>query len=90
MEIVRAAHADMTAFDPTSDYYDPKSTPEHPRWYMVDVQYKKKLKTPITLTELRNHPALTGFTLLKRGNRLSVMSVSEQQWQTILAIPKRQ
>jgi predicted RNA-binding protein with PUA-like domain len=86
MKIVRTGYPDSTAFDPGAKYYDPKSDPQHPRWYMVDVRFVKKLKRVITLRELKTHVFLEDLPLLQRGNRLSVMPVSQAQWEYILAL----
>lgn len=87
MEIISRAYPDPTQFDPRSDYYDPKSKPEEPRWLLVDVQFRRKLKRPITLTMLREHEAaLAGFRALAPGNRLSVLPVSQEHWNYILAL----
>jgi predicted RNA-binding protein with PUA-like domain len=85
-EIVRAGYPDHTARDPESNYYDPKSTPEKPIWYMVDVRFVRKLKRTITLDELKQRPELEGMPLVRRGNRLSVMPVSPQDWEFILSL----
>lgn len=84
MEVVRRAYPDSTAFDPGEDHYDPKSSPDNPRWYMVDVRYKRPTRRVIALTELKQHPELASMTLLRRGNRLSVMPVSASEWRYIL------
>lgn len=86
-EVIREAYPDHTAFDPESKYYDPKSTPDKPRWFMVDVKFVRRLKRTITLNELKTHAeALSGFPLLQKGNRLSVMPVSEEAWEYILGL----
>lgn len=85
-EIVRAGYPDTTALDPNDHHYDPKSTPEAPRWYRVDVRYKRKLRRTITLSELKERPELAGMGLLARGNRLSVMPVTRPQWDFILTL----
>ena len=85
-KVVRAGYPDHTAFDPESKYYDPKSDPDQPRWYMVDVKFERKLKRTITLDELKQHTALADMALVRRGNRLSIMPVTEQQWQYILGL----
>lgn len=82
--VVREAYPDHTAFDPEDPHYDPKSDPENPRWLMVDVQYVRKLKRTISLAELKDNPALEDMALVRKGNRLSVMPVTDEQWQTIL------
>jgi predicted RNA-binding protein with PUA-like domain len=86
MKIVREGYPDVTAFDPDAKYFDPKSDPANPRWYRVDVRYVHKVKRIITLSELKKHSEVTGLPLVRRGNRLSVMPVSRQQWEFILTL----
>ena len=86
MEIVRDGYPDMTAFDPDAKYFDPKSDPANPRWYRVDVRYVRKLKRIITLSELKKHSEVDGLSLVRRGNRLSIMPVNRQQWEYILTL----
>ena len=86
VEIVTQGYPDFTAFDPASPHYDPKSTPDKPRWYMVDVRFRRSLKRVITLTELKQHPKLRNMAVLRRGNRLSITPVTMAQWQTILSL----
>jgi predicted RNA-binding protein with PUA-like domain len=86
MEVVREGYPDFLAFDPNDKHFDPKSTPDNPRWFMVDVKYAKKLSRTITLKELKSHPQLEKLALVRRGNRLSIMPVSKQQWDFILSL----
>ncbi|MDP1708940.1 MAG: EVE domain-containing protein [Gammaproteobacteria bacterium] len=86
MKIVRAGYPDTTALNPESKYHDPKSTPDNPRWFRVDVRYKRKLKRIISLAELKAHPALRDLALLRRGNRLSILPLSQTHWDIILAL----
>src|SRR5690606_34588961 len=79
-EVASEAYPDPTQFDSTSDYFDPKSKPEQPRWMLVDVRFRRKLARTITLAELREEPKLDGFMLLQRGSRLSVLPVTPAQW----------
>ncbi|HVH36012.1 MAG TPA: EVE domain-containing protein, partial [Tahibacter sp.] len=85
-EIRSEAHPDPSQFDPKSDYYDPASKREEPRWLLVDVGYKRKLKRTITLAELKDKPQLQDLALVKKGNRLSVMPVSKSEWDYILSL----
>lgn len=86
-EIASTAYPDPTQFDAGHKHYDPGAKPEAPRWLMVDVRYKRHLKRPIPLSELKVHAdELEGFRLIARGNRLSVMPVAEAHWQKILAL----
>ena len=85
MKVVREGYPDPTAFDPEASYYDPKSDPDNPRWYMVDVRYVRHLKRKISLRELKQHAeALDGLALIRKGNRLSIMPVTKEQWDYIL------
>jgi predicted RNA-binding protein with PUA-like domain len=86
VEIVRAAYPDVTAFDPKSEYYDPKSSPENPRWFMVDVRLKRVLEHPVLLEFIRRSAALRHMPLVQRGSRLSVMPVMAAEWKTILKL----
>jgi predicted RNA-binding protein with PUA-like domain len=88
MEVVREGYPDHTAFDPQAKYYDPKSDPDHPRWYMVDVRHIRHLGRTITLAELKQYAdgPLQEMPLLRKGNRLSVMPVTAQQWEFILSL----
>jgi predicted RNA-binding protein with PUA-like domain len=88
MQIVKAGYPDPTAFDRKHHHYDPGSDPENPRWFMVDVQLKRRLARTITLPELRAHAGkeLKGMLLLRPGNRLSVMPVESAHWKFILSL----
>lgn len=86
MEIVREGYPDDSAFDPTHPYYDAKSDPSCPRWYRVDVAFKEKFSHIISLERLRHIPQLKNMALLQKGNRLSVMPVTEEEWENILHI----
>ena len=85
-EVVKEGYPDHTAFDANDPHFDPRSKPEAPRWYMVDVKFVRKLKRPITLAELKQYAydQLAGLKLVERGNRLSVLPVSKEHWQFIL------
>ncbi|MGF1527322.1 MAG: EVE domain-containing protein [Candidatus Competibacterales bacterium] len=85
--VTRGGYPDPTAFDPQDPYHDPKSDPQSPRWFAIDVQLQRYLKRPIPLGELRAAAdGLGDFPLLRRGNRLSIIPVTFAQWQTILAL----
>ena len=87
-EVASRAYPDPTAFDPGSDHYDAKGTPENPRWFLVDVRYVRHLRRPLALAELNSYAdgPLAGLALVRRGNRLSVMPVADEHWAFILAL----
>ena len=83
-EVATDAYPDPGQFDPDSKYFDPASTRGQPRWMLVDVKFVRKLTRTISLDELKNHDALLGMPLLRKGNRLSVMPVAAAEWAYIL------
>lgn len=85
VKISREAYPDHTAFDPDDKHFDPKSDPDNPRWFMVDVTLVEKFAEPISLKALKSYAerGLKDFRLLARGNRLSVMPVSKKHWDFI-------
>lgn len=86
-KVASAAYPDPTQFDPESDYWDPKATPEKPRWFLVDVSFVRTFKRVLSLETLKANAEILGdFVLLNRGTRLSVLPVSKAQWQTILKL----
>lgn len=84
IKIVKAGYPDFTAFDPESKYYDPISTPDNPRWFMVDVQLVKIFPRMITLEEIKNHSGLRNMQVARTGNRLSITPVTEAEWKIIV------
>ncbi len=88
MQVVKEAYPDPTAFDRRHHHYDAGSDPRKPRWFMVDVQLKRRLARTITLAELRAHAEkeLRGMVLLRPGNRLSVTPVEAAHWKFILSL----
>jgi len=85
--ISREAYPDPTAFDPKDSHYDPKSDPDNPRWFLVDVKFERELTRTITLKEIKDQAdKFEGLALIRRGNRLSVMPVSAAHWKSILSL----
>lgn len=85
-EVVSDAYPDYTAFDPNSEHPDPKSTLEKPIWYMVDIRFSLKFDKIIPLESMKKTPGLENMLLLRKGNRLSVLPVSEIEWSTIMTL----
>ena len=83
-EVASAPYPDATQFDPNDKYYDPKSTPDRPRWFHVDVRFRQKTRL-MPLAEMRTYPELANMRILARGNRLSITPVDPDEWRFILA-----
>ena len=79
-------YPDPTQFDRRSKYYDQKSKKDEPRWVLLDIEFVRKLDRPVPLAELKERPDLDGMTLLRRGNRLSIMPVNAAHWRRILGL----
>ena len=87
-EVVSEAYPDYTAFDPNSDHPDASSTPDKPRWFMVDVRFKEKFSHIIPLETLKHYPELENMALVRKGNRLSVMPVDAEAWAFIRGLSR--
>jgi predicted RNA-binding protein with PUA-like domain len=86
-EVASRAYPDHTAFDPNDKHYDARSDPDNPRWLMVDIRYRRKLRRPIPLAKIKaNADRLEGLALIRKGNRLSVMPVAKGHWDYILSL----
>ena len=84
VEVVREAYPDFTALDPESKYHDPKASEDNPRWVMVDVKFKQKFDKVLTLDFLRTVDELSDMVLLRKGSRLSIQPVTQEQWMMVL------
>lgn len=86
-EVASTPYPDPTQFDRKSDYHDPKSSREEPRWWMVDVRFVRRFDRTVSLDEMKARADDFGdFALLRRGNRLSVLPVSASQYKRILSM----
>ena len=83
MSIVSQAYPDPTQFDSQNAHYDPQSTVDNPRWLLVDVQFVAKFSYTITRKELSEIPEFNTSVLLQKGNRLSVLPITHEQYQAI-------
>ena len=85
-EVACEAQLDPTQFDKSSFYFDPKATPDTPRWDAVTVRGVAALPRFVPLSELRRQPELQNIRLLQRGNRLSVLPLTEREFQVIVRL----
>ena len=81
--VVREGYPDHTAWDHQSAHPDPKSSPDNPIWYMVDIKPDEHFVTPVTMQAMRAHPALADMMLLRKGMRLSVQPVLQEQFEIV-------
>jgi predicted RNA-binding protein with PUA-like domain len=84
--VCKESYPDYFAWDPSSKYFDAKSTKDNPRWMMVDIKFEQKFSTYISLEEMKSMPELEGILVTKRGMRLSIQPISEQHFQFLVKI----
>lgn len=84
--VCSAPFPDHTSWDITSKYYDQRSSPEKPIWYMVEVEFVEKFPHFVTLDELRKHHDLKHMMVLKRGRRLSIQPITRHDFEVIRSI----
>ena len=87
MEVVGETYPDPTQFDPKSHYFDPKSPKDNPRWFVRDMKFLRKFKRIVSLAEIKAHPVLSSMMVAKKGMRFSVMPVTEEEWNAVMALP---
>lgn len=83
-EVVKEGYIDHYAFDPKSNYFDPKSNPDKPQWYMVDVKFKSLFKNPVTLKSIKTFKELSKMRLIQKGSRLSIQPVTKEEFEFIV------
>lgn len=83
-EITKDGYADTSQFDSESEYFFPSADPKNPIWYMVDIKFDKEFKKPVTLQEIKNNPRLKNMRLIQRGNRLSVIPVTKEEFDEVV------
>jgi predicted RNA-binding protein with PUA-like domain len=88
VRVSKLAYPDKTQFEPDSEYFDPASTPENPRWLNVDVKLERKTRF-LSIKELRRHPELSAMRVLQKANRLSITPVQPSEWKLILRLLDR-
>jgi predicted RNA-binding protein with PUA-like domain len=85
VEVCKLAYPDQTQFDPDSKYFDPKATPQVPRWFNVDVKLLHSTRM-VSIKELRTYPELERMRILQTGNRLSITPLDPREWDFIMEI----
>lgn len=83
-EVIKEGYPDFTQFEPTHKYFDPKSKKDNPTWFMVDIKFVRKLKKPILLEEIKSNPKLKKMRLVQKGNRLSILPITKEEFDEIL------
>ena len=81
-KVCREGYPDYTSWDTNSKYFDEKSTPENPRWMMIDIEPVQEMNM-VSLADIKANPNLEGMPLVQRGQRLSVQPVSKEQYEEI-------
>jgi predicted RNA-binding protein with PUA-like domain len=89
-KVAKTAYPDPSQFDSSSHYFDATSNPKDPRWSLVNLRFARKFARTITLAELKEHAdELGSWALIAKGNRLSVLPVTDEQWDVVLQLARR-
>ncbi len=83
-KVASAPYPDPTQFETKSNYYEPRATKEKPVWYLVDIAFVRKLKEPVTLTDIRANSKLKSMAILQPGSRLSITPVAPEHFTEIV------
>jgi len=83
-EVVKEGYPDHTQFDPQNKHFFPGSKKDNPSWFMVDIKFVKEFKNHIPLQDIKENPKLKNMRLIQKGNRLSVMPVTKDEWDEII------
>lgn len=84
--VCKESYPDPSQFDPRNKYYDKKATPEKPIWYLVDICFEEKFKTPLSLEQLKSTPGLEKMLVAQKGSRLSVQPVEKKHFIQIMSM----
>jgi predicted RNA-binding protein with PUA-like domain len=82
-EVSKEAYPDFFSWDPKSPYFDLKSTPENPKWFMVDLIWKQAFKRKVSLKDMRENPRLKNMKVLQKGQRLSILPLTKDEFDTV-------
>lgn len=85
-KVASLSYPDATSWDKKSEYFDPKSPQENPRWFLVDVEFEKKFSNLVSLSQLKTYPELSELLILRNGNRLSITPVSAEEFKFICSL----
>ena len=88
VKVVKNGYPDFTAWDANEHHFDPDSTPDKPRWFMVDVKFVEKFPRLLALDEMKQNSKLKDMQVLRKGNRLSITPVTEMEWNAIIKMVK--
>ena len=81
--VVQKGYPDPTQFQKSAKYYDPKSSKDHPRWFLVDIKFDQKFARDVTLAEIKEKTGLEKMVLIKKGSRLSIQPVTAAEWRIV-------
>lgn len=81
--VAKEAYPDPTQFDRSHKYFDAKSDPDDPRWYLVDLAFERKFTNPVSLHDIKAESALSEMVLVN-NSRLSVQPVTRKEFERVL------
>ena len=85
-EIARAAYPDHLAWKKGHKYFDPKSTPGEPIWYMVDIAFVERFPDVVPLETLKATKGLEEMLVTRKGSRLSIQPVTKAEYDLVVRL----
>lgn len=82
-KVCKQGYPDFTSWDTSSHYFDEKSSPDNPRWFMVDIEPVSAMAEVVSLPDMKENITLEGMPLLRKGQRLSVQSVPSEHFHIV-------
>lgn len=88
-EVSREGYPDPFAFKKGHHYYDAKSDPENPTWYLVDIRFVEKFPEIVPLSTLKETPGLGKMMVVQKGSRLSVQPATKEEFEIVRKLGRR-
>jgi|SRR5688572_3338054 len=88
-EVSREGYPDPFAFRKGHKYFDPKSDPDNPTWYMVDIRFLERFEEVIPLSVLKETPGLEKMVVTQKGSRLSVQPVTREEFEIVRRLGRK-
>lgn len=88
-EVSKPGYPDPYAFEKGHKYYDAKSDPDNPTWYMVDIRFVERFPEIVPLSTLKETPGLENMEVNRKGSRLSVQPVTKEEFEIVRKLGRR-
>jgi predicted RNA-binding protein with PUA-like domain len=88
-EVCREGYPDPYAWKKGHKYFDEKSDPKNPTWYMVDIRFVERFPAIVPLATLKATKGLEKMVVTQKGSRLSVQPVTQQEFDLVVKLGRK-